>query len=133
MTDTETQADWFAPEASTFGDRLAGAREDSGLSQQDLAQQIGVKLSTMKDWEDDLSEPRANRLSMLSGVLNVSLRWLLTGEGEGPSEPTGATMPEGVGALLDELAGLRAEMEATATRMREVEHRLRSTMKGGDA
>ena len=29
------------------------------------------------------SEPRANRLSMLAGLLGVSVMWLLHGEGDG--------------------------------------------------
>ena len=78
---------WFDPAASTFGDRLAGAREQSGMSQSDLAKRLGVKLATLKSWEDDFNEPRANKLQMLAGILNVSLSWILTGEGEGIDAP----------------------------------------------
>ena len=37
--------------------------------------------------ENDLTEPRANKLQMLAGVLNVSIMWLLTGEGQGLDDP----------------------------------------------
>ena len=30
---------------------------------------LGVRLATLRSWEDDLSEPRANRLSMMAGLL----------------------------------------------------------------
>ena len=63
--------DWYGPDKATFGDRLVAAREKSNLSQQDLAKRLGVKNSTIKSWENDNSEPRANRLSMLAGLLNV--------------------------------------------------------------
>ena len=70
MTD---EIDWYGPDAATFGDRVAAAREQTGMSQAALAKRLGVRLSTLRGWEDDLSEPRANRLSMLAGLLNVSI------------------------------------------------------------
>ena len=59
--------DWYGPESATFGDRLAGAREAAGMTQAELARRLGVKKATIADWENDLSEPRANRLSMMAG------------------------------------------------------------------
>ena len=49
------------------------------LVEAQLARRLGVKLATVRNWEDDRSEPRANRLQMLSGLLNVSFIWLMTG------------------------------------------------------
>ncbi|MEL7092798.1 MAG: helix-turn-helix transcriptional regulator, partial [Pseudomonadota bacterium] len=74
--------DWYSPDASTFGDRVAGAREKAGLSQTELAKRLGIRVATLRAWEDDLSEPRANRLSIMAGLLNVSMMWLINGEGE---------------------------------------------------
>ena len=79
----EMTNDWFDPETSTFGDRVAGAREIAKMTQEELAKRIGVKLVTLRNWENDMAEPRANKLSMLAGMLNVSIMWLLEGEGEG--------------------------------------------------
>ena len=64
----DAHQDWFGPETATFGDRLAGARDAAGMTQAQLARRIGVKKATLVGWEEDLSEPRANRLSMLAGV-----------------------------------------------------------------
>ncbi|MEO9897462.1 MAG: helix-turn-helix domain-containing protein [Paracoccaceae bacterium] len=83
----EIADDWYGPEAATFGDRLAAAREMSGLSQDELSRRLGVKVSTLRNWENDLAEPRANRFFMLAGLLNVSTSWLLLGESEGLPEP----------------------------------------------
>ena len=71
-------------ENSTMGDRMAHAREALGLSQEHVAQRLGVKKSTIKKWENDRSEPRANRLYMLAGILNANVMWLMTGQGETP-------------------------------------------------
>ena len=104
--------DWYGPDKATFGDRLVAAREKSNLSQQDLAKRLGVKSSTIKSWENDNSEPRANRLSMLAGLLNVSITWLISAEGSGVEAPkkmdeipddfnNGLTKPLGAIALAD--------------------------------
>ena len=68
--------DWFGPDAATFGDRVVGARENSNMTQGQLSRRLGIKLATLQAWEEDRSEPRANKLQMLSGMLNVSLPWL---------------------------------------------------------
>ena len=78
-----TDDDYYSDDAATFGDRLAAAREALGLSQAQLASRSGVRLSTIQNWEGDRSEPRANKLQMIAGILNVSMIWLLTGQGEG--------------------------------------------------
>ena len=75
--------DWYGPETATFGDRLSAAIEKSGMTQKLVAKRLGIKLVTLKSWEQDISEPRANRLSMLAGLLGVSVMWLLHGEGDG--------------------------------------------------
>lgn len=125
MTD-ETSGNWYSAETSTFGDRLAGAREAAGISQTDLARRLGVKLKTVTSWEQDLLEPRANRLQMLAGLLNVSIMWLLTGEGDGiPGPDEGAAIAPDVTALLGELRQLKSEMGRSAERLGLLEKRLR--------
>src|SRR6056297_286076 len=78
---------WFDAETTTFGDRMTGAREASGLSQPELAKRLGVKVKTIRAWENDQSEPRANKLGTLAGILGVSMMWLLAGQGEGLDSP----------------------------------------------
>ncbi|OYX23007.1 MAG: hypothetical protein B7Z10_12180 [Rhodobacterales bacterium 32-66-7] len=77
----------YADDVATFGDRLLAAREAAGLGQAELATKLGVRDKTLAAWEEDLAEPRGNRLQMLAGMLNVSLRWLMTGIGDDPLEP----------------------------------------------
>ena len=125
----EPSGGWYSNESATFGDRLSAAREALGLDQADLARKIGVKLKTLQSWEDDLSEPRANRLSMLAGVLNVSLMWLLTGEGEGVAEPGADAMPAELGALLTELRQLTGTLARPAEKLGGVEKRLQRALR----
>lgn len=74
------------PDRDTVGGRISRAREASGLTAKDLAWRLGVKLATIKGWENDRAQPSSHRLVMLSGLLQVSLSWILHGVGIGPSE-----------------------------------------------
>jgi len=123
---TETDQDWYAPDIATFGDRLTAAREAAGMTQDALSKRLGVKKSTMRNWENDISEPRANRLSMLAGLLNVSMMWLINGEGEGVDSPEAETLPEDFTEILLELRGLKSDLHAKAEQMARLEKRLRT-------
>lgn len=125
MQDKSEMTDWYSDETATFGDRLAAARDAAGLSQKDLATRVGVKNSTMRAWEDDLSEPRANRLSILAGILGVSLSWLLTGEGEGLPAPTDDEEQPDLKQVLIDLRVVRADLKASNERLAQLEKRLR--------
>jgi transcriptional regulator with XRE-family HTH domain len=133
MTDTsgaENPEEWFSSEASTFGDRLSGAREAAGMTRGQLARRIGVKESTIAKWEDDFSEPRANKLQMLSGVLGVSLTWLLNAEGEGLDGPVASEpISDDLSAVLKEMRQLKTEMKQSAERVGLLEKRLRRLLK----
>ena len=125
----EQDRNWYAEEAATFGDRLAGAREANGMTQAQLAKNLGIKLATLKAWEQDLSEPRANRLSMLAGLLNVSVMWLLNGEGEGV-EPPGErdVRSQDVNDLFLELRNIKTQLKQSSDRLGALEKRLREAL-----
>ncbi|MBT8411833.1 MAG: helix-turn-helix domain-containing protein [Octadecabacter sp.] len=128
-----THDDWFSEETATFGDRLAAARDAAGLSQKQLAQHLGVKLSTVRGWEDDLSEPRANKLSMMAGILGVSLSWILTGQGEGLASPDAADpVPSDLRAILIEMRAVRAQITAGTERIARLEKRLKEMLEAGE-
>lgn len=123
MTDDST--DWYSQDAATFGDRVAAAREAAELSQKELARRLGVRLSTVRGWEDDRSEPRANRLSMMAGLLNVSMMWLINGEGDGLPPPDEDPLPRDMRLLLADLRTLRADLVAKAEQVARMEKTLR--------
>lgn len=126
----DDEHDWYGPEVATFGDRLAAARESADLSQAELARRLGVRLKTLQGWEDDLGEPRANRLSMMAGMLNVSMMWLINGQGEGLGSPAeGEGLPSSTRAALQELRDLRSEFLAKAEQVGRLEKKLRGLLK----
>ena len=96
------------PDTDTLGGRLSRARDATGLSPAQLARRLGVQSSTIQAWESDRSQPRANRLSMLAGVLGVSLSWLLHGVGTSPNED-GGEMAQSVALQLERLKRLQQE------------------------
>ena len=126
---TDTTDGWFDPDATTFGDRVAGARERAGMSQEDMARRLGVKLKTIKAWENDLAEPRANKLSMMSGLLNVSLLWLLSGEGEGPDAPGTGELSSDITGMLTEIRDIRAQLALSTDRLGRLEKTLRARLR----
>ena len=122
--------DWYGPDMATFGDRVAAAREMAGMSQAELARRLGVRVSTLRKWENDVSEPRANRLSMMAGLLNVSMMWLINGQGEGLDAPLEEeVLPSSANDILNELRDLRSDMIARVEQMGRLEKKLRAALK----
>ncbi|WP_235899837.1 helix-turn-helix domain-containing protein [Tritonibacter aquimaris] len=120
------EVDWYGPDMATLGDRIAAAREAAGMTQAQLARRLGVKKASLSGWEQDLSEPRTNRMSMMAGLLNVSLMWLMTGEGEGTDAPGVDHVPQNMRDLLNELRQMRMDMREASERAARLEKRLKS-------
>ena len=105
----------------TLGGRIVSAREAEDLSTAQLARRLGVKTETLSAWENDRAEPRPNQLVTISGMLNVSPTWLLTGAGESPSEHLLATdmmqIRAAVSRLHEQCLKLAADVEALEQRL----------------
>ena len=131
FSDEEYHDYWYGEDVATFGDRLTAARNYADLSQEEFARRLGVRLSTVLGWEDDVKEPRANKLQMIAGLLSVSVKWLLTGEGEGvetaPGEEEGPA-PELAGLLM-EIRDIRAQMKSSLDQLARLEKSLRLKVK----
>lgn len=125
----ETVQSDYSDETSTFGDRLTLAREALGLDQPTFARRIGIKVQTLRNWEEDRSEPRANRLQMLAGMLNVPIVWLMSGQGDLPValEPETA-LDENLESCLGEMRRLRLEQMQMVEKLGRLEKRLRAAM-----
>lgn len=65
----------------TFGMKLKQARQQAGLSQEQLAEKISVSRSAIAKWETDKGMPDIDNLKSIAHFLNVSLDYLLD-EGE---------------------------------------------------
>lgn len=119
----------YTDETSTFGDRLTTAREALGLDQPTFAKRIGIKVQTLRNWEEDRSEPRANRLQMLAGMLNVPIVWLMSGQGDLPSAlESERRVDEGLEACFGELRRLRHEQMQIVEKLGRLEKRMRAAM-----
>lgn len=123
-TDLE-KTDHFIDAVATFGDRLEAAREAKGLTAAGLAEKLGVGVKRVEDWESDASSPRANLVQLLAGLLNVSLIWLISGEGNGTSQVAETyDRPEGVNDALGEISQLKATLSGAIEKLEQLESRL---------
>lgn len=116
-------ADWYSDDKATMGDRLTAAREAAGLDVRELATRLGVRRKTLQAWENDESEPRANHLRMLSGMLGVSLVWMLSGEGPGVGDQPPPAAPADQ-ATLSELRALQAALRDALARTEKLQEAL---------
>jgi transcriptional regulator with XRE-family HTH domain len=71
-----------------FGQRLAQAREEAELSQQELAHQLGVSARAICWWEREPTALKPEQLAALADVLGVSVDYLL-GRQNQPRRGTG--------------------------------------------
>ena len=74
-----------------FQQRLYELRKQSGLSQEGLANLLGVTRQAVQKWESGSSRPDMDNLAALARYFNVSLDYLVTGE-ERPAPPPAATI-----------------------------------------
>ncbi len=128
MDDAEAASFSWDEDAATFGDRLALAREAQGMTQGQLGRRLGMRVATIKNWEADRSAPRANKLQMMAGLLNVSIMWLMTGNGDGPAASTETDDLVGLDLrdVLSEMRNLRLAQGRVNDRLAVLEKRLRT-------
>lgn len=59
------------------GRNIASERAKLGISQQQLADLVGVSVGTISNWEINKFEPQASRLRDLAGIFGCSVDYLL--------------------------------------------------------
>ena len=64
----------------SFAQRITARRVQQGLTQREVAEKIGVPLSTYKEWEYGRRVQGEKIYVALSEVLDMNLKTLLTGE-----------------------------------------------------
>ena len=57
---------------SSFGSRLRTLRKKIGLTQEQLAEAIGVHLNTISRWENNLDVPNMHKLHLIASALWMS-------------------------------------------------------------
>lgn len=60
-----------------FGENFKNLRKQCGLSQQEVADKLQIKQSSVSDWENDVSRPDYEKLIALAELYDVTLYELL--------------------------------------------------------
>ena len=94
----------------TLGQNLQAARKAKGLSQETLAEKIGVSRQALGKWEKDIALPGLDNLQAAAQVLGVSVDTLL---GTGCADPAPAV-------TLDAMRDLLAARDAEQRRCRRL-------------
>ena len=68
----------------TLGERIRAARQAAGLSQEKLAERLGLTRPAVTKWESGQSAPSTENLLRLAEVLGVPVTALLGEEASGP-------------------------------------------------
>lgn len=76
----------------TFGERLRLARTGAGLTQDALAQALGIKQNQISVWEAGTTGPKRDRLPIIAAKVGATIDWLLAGKGK-PPHPTSEAPP----------------------------------------
>lgn len=66
----------------TIGSRICKFRKEKGMTQEELASQLGVSSQAVSKWENDISCPDISLLPQLSRVLGVTTDAILSGKNE---------------------------------------------------
>ena len=110
-------------EDTTLGGRVFQAREAAGLTVSQVINRLGVRKATYLAWEADRSEPRANKLVALAGILNVSPTYLLSGLGRAAAQPLKQQK------IIDELRIEIEQLEQTLKAANKMLSRIKSQAK----
>lgn len=81
----------------TMKDRIRTARKARGLTQQDVATELGVSRIAALNWENKNKQalPESHRLPALAAFLGVRLEWLMSGKGPMTEAAEEAPIPGG--------------------------------------
>ena len=95
----------------TLGQNIQNARRAQGLSQEALAEKIGVSRQALGKWEKDTALPGLDNLQALAAALGIGVDALLGAENADPAVPA---------VTLDALRDLLAARDAEEKRRRRV-------------
>lgn len=62
-----------------IGNRIRSAREELGLSQEELSKAVGVTPQSVHQWETGRTFPRNSRIRKIAAVLGVTANWIQFG------------------------------------------------------
>lgn len=93
----------------TLAEKICVCRKKAGLSQEALAEKLGVSCQAVSRWENGEAVPEVGKLPALAREFGVTVDWLLSEEPEIPRAATRRTYEgikaENVGKVLKNGAG----------------------------
>lgn len=78
----------------TIADRIQSLRKARGISQEELADQIGVSRQAISKWESEQSCPELDKIILLSDYFGVTTDYLLKGIEAKSNEPKESYVPK---------------------------------------
>ena len=102
-----------------FGSFITSVREESGITQKELAKKLGVNTKLITMWEKGICPPKADKISNLANILGVQKTELLLSE----YLPAGSETAEVTEAALnvwEEIVIRQMRTEAKFSRLREI-------------
>ena len=91
----------------TLSEKIAYCRRRNGLSQEELAEKIGVARQAVSKWETGEAQPEIGKLRQLSDAFGVSTDWLLSEEE--PVEPKQAPV-QNTASEAEKLPGILGKL-----------------------
>ncbi|MCD1259472.1 helix-turn-helix transcriptional regulator [Paenibacillus athensensis] len=88
-----------------YGERIAQLRENSALTQEELAGKLGISRAALSHYETSRREPDYDTINKIAAFFNVSIDYLLSSTG---SEPAPVNQPARHVAELLELTDEQA-------------------------
>ncbi len=121
MTDQNYQQN--QPEST--GARLARLRRAQNITQEELAERLGISRQAVSKWESDLAYPETDKLLTLARLYGCTVDYLLTGKEPAAPSPEPQPEPRTASRQTDPLARLG---EAWSQRPRYFEYKSRRTL-----
>lgn len=64
----------------SLGNNIFAKRKENGMTQEDLADRLGVSRQAVSDWERNVKKPETQNLIDLAKLLGASIDWLCADE-----------------------------------------------------
>ena len=77
-----------------FGEKLRNHRKKLGMTQEDVAEKVGVSPQAISKWESGNGSPDISNLPVLAETLGISVDELLKGELNKPEADTNPDVPK---------------------------------------
>lgn len=112
---------------STFGQRLVWAQDRAGLTNVQLATQVGRHRVTVSQWRRGKYRPEGEELERLAVALGVAPGWLAYGTGPAPGGVPGSMPSTPEGASREFVAGILFAVEQMQGALAELMRAARET------